>query len=374
MMDFSFGGVGLAPHHYVEIKKNPLFALLGSQEQRLLILKPGDADLFLNLNLEKKKEKEETANLVEKPKKPKAEKVEELDPRFYTERDLVRKVNPMLPVFGLLYKDVKTAWDLLPEEQFTQIVWLGEDDKDLFFIHQHLFNRWKSPEEIDGHLFVSKSGSCESIVALAVSLQSYHISILPTFSTEKKEEAVWALTLAAVNAQLAISPQKPYTQVPLTGLEAPLTPPTLLQRDRLLVSGVSTIRTNGKQVILDRLVTTQSKEDDPCFRDVNTKQILSYLRYDLKQYFSTIFSRMSLARDDFAYSGDVITPKAAKALVIARFRKWQEQSLVQDPEERFSKDVRVEVDAKNPTKLNFYLPVVVMGQLYTTQTQICFSL
>ena len=181
-----------------------------------------------------------------------------------------------------------------------------------------------------------------------------------------------------MNAQLASSPQKPYTQVSLPRLEAPALPPKLKTRDDLLKAGVTTIRLNGKLVFLDRLVTTQRKIDadeaDPCFRDVNTKQILSYLRYDLKQYFGTIFSRMSLARDDFPYSGDVITPKAAKALIIARFRKWQEKNLVQDPEEMFAKEVKAEVDPDNPTKLNFYLPIVVMGQLYTTQTQICFTI
>ena len=356
MMDFSFGGVGLAPHHYVEIKKNPLFATMGVQEQRLLILKHGDTDLYRSLSDEKKGEE---------------------DARFTEEKKLVQGVNPILPIFGLVYKDIQSALVLLPEIQFTQLVWFGENEAELLILRDFLSGRWKSPEEIDGHLFIAKSGALPEIKQLAHDLENYHISIFPTFSNEKKDEPIWAITIAAVNAQLAFSPQKPYSQVELPGLVT-ISPPKLQERNELLAAGVSTIRMNGKRVLLDRMVTTQSKNDagvkDPCFRDVNTKQILSYLRYDLKQYFSTIFSRMSLARDDFAYGGDVITPKAAKSLVIARFRKWQEQSLVQDPEERFSKDVRVEVDAKNPTKLNFYLPIVVMGQLYTTQTQICFSL
>lgn len=345
MIGFSLGRIGLSPANYVEVKKNPFFSTLGAQEQRILLLKSGEADQFLDLNEDK------------------------IDPRFIEEKKLVRQI----PLYSLVFKDLKKALELVPEIQFTQLVWLGESEPDLATLHKFLSTR-SDTDEIDGHLFVAKSGPLSAIKKLSLDQQSYHISIMPTFSSDKKDEPLWALVLATVNADLAIAPQKPYTQVVLPGLPVPTFPPKLQERDDLLKSGVSTIRMNGKQIILDRLVTTQTKNDDPCFRDVNTKQILSYLRYDLKQYFSTIFSRMSLARDDFAYSGDVITPKAAKALVISRFRKWQEKSLVQDPDGQFAKDVQVEVDSNNPGKLNFYLPIVVMGQLYTTQTQICFSL
>ena len=265
-MDFAFGGVGLAPHHYVEIKKNPIYATLGAQPQRLLILKPGEADLFVDLGEEK------------------------IDLRFVEEKRLVREVNPMLSIFGIVYKDIKTALPLVPEVQFTQLVWLGEAKVELVAIHNFLTKRWESPEEIDGHLFLAKSGTLAEVKKFQ-DMESYQISIVPTFSLDKKDETVWALTLAAVNAKLATSPQKPYTQVELSGLVAPPCPPKLLERNELLTAGISTIRGNGKQVLLDRLVTTQSKDKDACFRDVNTKQILSCLRYDLKNYFSTIFSR-----------------------------------------------------------------------------------
>ena len=145
-MDFSFGGVGLAPHHYVEIKKNPLFATMGVQEQRLLILKHGDTDLYRSLSDEKKGEE---------------------DARFTEEKKLVQGVNPILPIFGLVYKDIQSALVLLPEIQFTQLVWFGENEAELLILRDFLSGRWKSPEEIDGHLFIAKSGALPEIKQLA---------------------------------------------------------------------------------------------------------------------------------------------------------------------------------------------------------------
>ena len=160
MIDFMLKGVGLAPHHYVEIKKNPLFATMGAQQQKLLILKHGESDQFLSLS-EEEKNKE--------------------DPRFVEEKKLVQKTNPILPIFGLVYKDIQVALKLIPETQFTQWVWFGENEAELLELDTFLKDRWKSPEEIDGHLFVAKSGPLPEIKKLAVDLKSYHISIIPTF-------------------------------------------------------------------------------------------------------------------------------------------------------------------------------------------------
>ncbi len=341
MIDFKYKNVGLSPNNYVEIKFNTETVSVGSQPQTLLILKKDNNDL----------------NIFEK------------------EKEFIDKFYPGLKCEYLTYTSLESCLEELPEKQFTQIVVIDAKETDLKTIDDALQKNWESPLELDGHFFFSSKLEKQELLTLATACNSPHISIIPTYGSEELWK--WALSLAAINAKLALSPSRPYSGYKLLGVTPPISPPKLLERNELLAGGVSTFTVNGSSVYLDRIVTTYIKHPsgslDPSYRDLNTKQILSALRYDLKQYFGLIMQGKSLARDDYAYAGDVITPKVAKALIISRFRKWQEHSLVQDPSELFAKNLQVEVDNEKG-RLNILLPIVVMGQLYTTQTKIHFSL
>ena len=253
---------------------------------------------------------------------------------------------------------LKESLAKLPEQQYTQIVYPYTEAEKIKQVVAILDERWKSDTQIDGHLFVPLTAE-----QTTKDILSKHVTVVPG-------DASWAGAFAAVNAQYAVAPSRPYQTLKVPGLSQTGEAPKLNERNTLLNSGISTYRVKGTDVHIDRLVTTDTSLT---YRDLNVKQTLSYLRYDFKRFLDEAFPRHMLARDNAEYEGPVVTPKAAKAMAIARYRKWQGSNLVQDPGGKFADGVRVEVDPKDTGKLLFLLPVIPMGQLRVTHTQIAFS-
>ena len=79
-----------------------------------------------------------------------------------------------------------------------------------------------------------------------------------------------------------------------------------------------------------------------------------------------------LAKSDHPYPGPVLSPKSIKALLVSRYRLYQSQNLVQD-DGSVAERIQVEVSKSNPSKVDIFFPMITMGQLLITQTQIAFS-
>lgn len=321
----------LSPYHYIEFDNSSVGkGVLSSQPQKMLLV--GD--------------------------KKTTERLKDIALKAYPQADVTLLVTELAKL--------SEALNALPEEQYTQIVLQGEEPAHIKLVKDWLDERWKSILQLDGHLFVASEKPKEELLKLAKLISSKHVSLIPG-PTE------WAAAFASVNAQHASTPARPYQTLEVSGIELAKgrAPFSLKERNELLAGGVSTFTVNGADIRIDRLVTTDTSLS---YRDLNTKQTLSYLRYDFRNFMQSTFPRHMLARDDGAYQGPVVTPKSAKALAIARYRKWQDSYLVQDPGGVFADGVRVEVDPKDPGKLLIYLPVVLMGQLRITHTQISFTL
>ena len=78
-----------------------------------------------------------------------------------------------------------------------------------------------------------------------------------------------------------------------------------------------------------------------------------------------------LVQEHHPFPGPVLSPKSIKTLLISRYRLWQSQNLVQD-DGKVTERIRVEVSKTNSSKVNIHLPIVTMGQLIISQTQIAF--
>ena len=76
-------------------------------------------------------------------------------------------------------------------------------------------------------------------------------------------------------------------------------------------------------------------------------------------------------KEDHPFPGPVLSPKSIKTLLISRYRLWQSQNLVQD-DGKVTERIRVEVSKTNSSKVDIHLPIVTMGQLIISQTQIAF--
>lgn len=277
-------------------------------------------------------------------------------------------------------QSIQQALEQLPEIQFTQIAGEFSSISDLKKINDELSKRWDHTLQIDGHYFTAVGGDVTAIKArytegekLALT-ELAHVTVM-AISDSQLDPAVWAASLAAVNAKYVSKPYLPYTslEIPLPRrLHAlPATEYKLAERNLLLRYGISTHVVESGKAKIDRLVTMHSK--DPSYRDLNKKQILSHLRFDFVKFLKTMFPRSALSKDDTQADGDVVTPKSARDLAIARHMKWKKEKYVQDPEGSFKNLVNVRVDENDGETLRFFLPVQLMGQLRRTITTIAFT-
>lgn len=259
------------------------------------------------------------------------------------------------------------------DQQFTQIASSFNEPEEIKTLDDELQSRWNDTRQIDGHLFVADRGTVTDLKARYSKNEAkkFHVTIMAT-SDSQTEPAVWAATIAAINASHAYRPYLPYGSLPLgRKIKAPTTQYTLSQRDQLLNAGISTHRVVGGAVQIDRIVTYYT--DDKAYQDLNKKQILSFLRYDFIKFLKDHYPRHALSADETQADGDVATPMSARDLVIARHNAWKNRKYVQDPGKEFKKLIRVKIDEEANDTLRFYLPVQLMGQLRRTITTLAYT-
>ncbi len=259
------------------------------------------------------------------------------------------------------------------DQQFTQIASSFNEPEEIKTLDDELQSRWNDTRQIDGHLFVADRGTVSELRKKYSedSAKKFHVTIMATSDSET-EPAVWAATVAAVNASHAYRPYLPYSSLPLgRKIQAPLTRYTLAEKDQLLKAGISTHRVVGGAVQIERIVTYYT--DDKAYQDLNKKQILSFLRYDFIRFLKDHYPRHALSADETQADGDVATPMSARDLVIARHNAWKNRKYVQDPGKEFKKLIRVKIDEEANDTLRFYLPVQLMGQLRRTITTLAYT-
>ena len=368
------GSEALSPYNYIEFNSAQAFTGLSFQPQRLLIIEGKETASAAPTapataaTIAPRRADTGSLPLNKLMALAECEKEKYVLPERLNKAIKAAQLAAKASLYVLLTDKVKAddLRPLIPEEQFTHLVLCGEVQLEALALL--LAERWGHDQQIDGHLFIgSKTHTTK--------LNSPHVTVIPVMGEDSPEE--WAAAFAAVNAQYATTPSRPYQTLKVVGLKTQHPGPTLKERNELLAKGLATWRKQSDEIYIDRLVTTYLTNSqgvsDPSFRDLNVKQTLSLLRYDFRSAISLQYPRHMLAKDDFPYEGPVITPKTAKMFAIARYRKWQTMNLVQDPDGQFAKNIRVEID-DTPGKLNFYLPVYVMGQWRVTQTQIAFRL
>ena len=257
--------------------------------------------------------------------------------------------------------DIKALLDQLPQEQYTQVALGASDPQSIQAIDDVLEERWGSVEQLDGHCFVALPGNLEKVLSSYAQLSNLkHVTIMPT-SDSTTPAHVWAAVLAGVNAKYVSKPYLPYTGLLLPGVEAPRNPFTLQNRNRLLQEGLSTFTADGKRVRIGRLVSYYT--EDNSYRDVNKKQILSYLRFDLVKYLRAKLKRTALSLDESQADEEVTTPKSMCNEIIARHLMWKKGKYVQDPDGSFKDRVQVYADSQDGEWFKVAVPVFTMRQL-----------
>ena len=362
----------LVPYHHIEIDNTGAFKGMSTKNQSLVIVETGaDEDNFYDAsdsNAAKSKDVESALKQV-------------------------KSANPALKCYVLRLKKDQQAtaaasdkkvkanktpesWpqrieDLLPEESFSHYALLNYDSAVIDGFKEVLERRWGSTLQLDGILFAAAPES-----QLSKDLNSPYICLIPTL---QEGDNPWVISFAAVNAAYAGEPARPYQNIKVPGIESThATGFKLEKRNELLSKGICTWRKQGKDVIVDRLVTTYTKSElgakDSSYRDLNTMQTLSQIRYDFRTSVALNYPRHMLAKDDYPYQGAVVTPKMIRSFCITKYRQWQRNNLVQDPGGEFKRRLTVKISENVTGKVDIMLPVHVMGQWRITQTSIKFEI
>ena len=371
----------LVPYHHIEIDNTGAFKGMSTKTQSLVLVETdADQDQFYDPS--------ETSAKASKDVDEALKKVESIYPglKCYVlqiKKAIVAEVKPA----DKTNKANKNASDekeptpaqilaqriesLLPEEAYSHYVLLNYNTPVLEAFVEVLAKRWGSTLQLDGIVFAD-----EVDTKLSTELNSPYICLIPKLKATDKQ---WAVSFAALNAAYAGEPSRPYQNIKVPGLESDhATGFKLEKRNQLLKKGISTWRKQGKDVIVDRLVTTYVKNtagaDDPSYRDLNTLQTLSEIRYDFRNSVALAYPRHMLAKDEFPYKGAVVTPKMLRAFCITKYRQWQNNNLVQDPGGEFKKRLTINVSKDIPGKVDIILPIHVMGQWRITQTSLQFEI
>jgi phage tail sheath gpL-like len=265
---------------------------------------------------------------------------------------------------GASNPDITAALAALGDMWFTDIVIPWNDGANLAVLQADLVDRFGPMRMQDCHAWRPQTGDLAALSAHGVTRNSPHISVpalykfpMPPWVNVAAAAAVWIRAMTN-------DPARPVQTLPIPGILPPVVKDRFsrAQRDILLHKGISTLVVDaGGTVVTERVVTEYQTNAfgaaDTSFLNVETVKTISYLRYDIRNFFSTKYPRHKLASDgtQFGRGQPVMTPKLAKAELIGRFAVWEEMGLVEN-REQFAADLVVERSLTDPDRLDAIIP------------------
>lgn len=267
--------------------------------------------------------------------------------------------------------DVAPVFAAIGDEWFTDFVMPWRDAFNLAALEAELADRFGPMRMIDAHAYAATGGAHGDISTLGESRNSPHLSILGLAGSPTPAEEIAAVLAVVCAFALANDPARPVQTLTLPGVLAPALEDRFdaPERNLLLYSGISTATVDaGSNVVIERVCTTYRETvtglDDPSYLNIETLKTLTYLRYDTRTFFWRKYPRHKLADDGtrFGPGQPVMTPKVAKAELVARFILWEEAGLVEG-REQFKADLHVERDGSDRDRLNAIIPPDIINQL-----------
>jgi phage tail sheath gpL-like len=283
---------------------------------------------------------------------------------------------------GVGEPELAEVWSAIGPSQFDIIVQPWVTPAELTATEQELALRWGPQKQNDGLAISATSVDANAAIALGITRNSPHVSVLSAFRSPHPSYE-WASALGAIAAiEGAADPARPLQRIALTGLLAPkqIDLPPIETRNLMLFSGVSTHTVDAFGVPqIERLITTYQKNTagtpDSAYLDVETVLTLSFLRWSLRNRILGKYPRHKLADDGTRFSAGqlIVTPKILKAECVALFGEWEANGLVEGVGQ-FKRDIQVERNTSDPTRVDMILPPNLVNQLRIVGAQIGFLL
>lgn len=271
---------------------------------------------------------------------------------------------------GATDPDITTATAALGSEAF-QFIGSGLNDAtNMVALQTFLAGRFDAMVQLDGISVVGFNSTQALTTTKGNANNSQFMSILAGGEAISPPWDYAASGAAVERKRYAVDPARPMQTTKLVGIRGPLSADefTRAERDILLADGIATTKTVVGAVTIDRFRTTYQLNGagvpDPSFADVNTLMNLIAQRNDIKTLFALRFPNHKLAIDGtLANPGQpIVTPLIAKSVILGLYRSWELQGLVQDFA-GFKNDLRAQINANDPNRLDVLLAPRLIGQL-----------
>ncbi len=272
---------------------------------------------------------------------------------------------------GATNPDIAPVLAAIGDEWFTDIIVPWNDAANLTLLQDDLVARFGPMRMIECQAWRASTAAHATLVTQGQGRNCPHICVQGWEGSPTPPWIVASALAAVCVPALAIDPARPVQTLTVPGVLPPAIEKrfTRAQRDTLLRNGISTLIVDaGGNVVVERVVTeyrqTASGAADVSFLNVETVKTVTYLRYDIRTVFSRKYPRHKLADDgtNFGAGQPVMTPKLAKAELVARFDQWEEAGLVQNRAD-FLRNLVAERSGTNRDRLNALIPPTVVNQL-----------
>lgn len=284
-------------------------------------------------------------------------------------------------VDGVGTPDIEAALATLGDLEFEYIGHPYTDTTSMTFFRDEMVRRWSFDTQLYGHVFTALNGTTSALNTVGDSLNDQHTTLFgyygsPTWATE-----VLSAGMAQIAASANIDPARPFQTLPLTGV----VPAKLSQQftkteiNTLLYSGITPINYTGGYARIVRAITTYQQnvygQPDISYLDVTTLLTLARIVRELRSVITSKFPRHKLANDGTSFGAGqaVVTPKTIRAEIIALYERLETLGLVENIE-IFKKELVVERNATDPSRLDVLLPPDLINGLVVFAAQVSFRL
>ena len=281
---------------------------------------------------------------------------------------------------GATNPDLTTALANIDDKQYILGISAFLDSANRLLIEAEMKDRFGPLLQTDGYFHYFSRGTLGEQVTVGSDLNSQFTSVIDVLGPLHGAVQISRI-IGEVVAAAEIDPARPFQNIEVTGLLAPEESERrkLVDRNTLLFNGIATYKVQGDTVIIERMITTYQTNvagaDDVSYLNLNTLLILSFIRFDWRNFMLGKYPRHKLANDGtrFAEGQPIMTPGLGKAEAIFKFGQWEFDGLVEGLEQ-FKEALIVERNTGDVDRLDFLLQPDLINQLRIMGTQIKFLL
>lgn len=269
--------------------------------------------------------------------------------------------------------DVAAVLAAMGDDPFEIVISAFGDDSNrtkLDDYHNNTSGRWSYAQQLYGHAFYPKTGTTSELTASALAKDTWHLTMIPLFSSAGIATPDYEFVTAVVSRVAALLGGGADGRVSInqTGLkvEGVVAPrdrtywPGYATRDALLKNGVSAWKVNTSgDVLVDKIITQQQTTNnvpDTVFRDIQAVYQLTYALKFHRTALANEHSNKAIVDDNPANNINLRTPKDIKATLVNSTVQLQTRGVVESSQDLLDQ-ISVVRDADNRNRVNIVLPI-----------------